>query len=391
MRKKQWFWSQILFFASVVFFLGKSLVPVFEFGERSHFTDATSEEYIMNGAKNFIEQGFAVTWGLPKYDGTMTETPVKKIYDMKVYTHFLPGPDYLVAGFYKIFGINGTAIKAARIFSILILFIALLVFSLRASRVLIPSSTWTIGGPVFFFTALWTAPAVYKWSGSLFGHPLSSAMILFSIILGFSSKTSLRTWVLAIGVGVISNLFLLEGAFVTAAGPLIGALLAGKCSNPNAIKRALGLSVAVGVGLLAIWLIHFAQVAFFLESWTLAIQDQIGTALSRGDIRENPTRIQMLGRVSEAVGSHFRVGAFSMFVFGGFCLWLACPKKESVVGKQLMTALLIAGFSSYCFPLLMVLHSYVHLFRVPRLFLLEYVVFITVTAKVIQWRVGRQD
>lgn len=366
-------WATLLI---CVGFLIKETSYVFKL-EGYHFTDVMSENLTVDASKRFIREGWkgALETGfLPVYQGFRTHSPVfLGAKEDHVYTHFFPGPEYVLTPFLAIFGTSDRALAAARFIPILAQFFAILLLgNLLFSRVF-GRHPWS--RPAFL---LWVfiAPAIYAWGANLYGHVYSTVCIMLAFALGLmcgdQKVNSRRLDFFAALVGFISIYMLLEGVFSTAAAPLVASLLV----SHKHWKKGFRLSVFVGVGCTIGYLLHFVQIAVALNDFGLAWLDQFGTAEHRSVTQGGYNRIQMLGRYSKHVGNLFRTNGLTMLFVGGFACWLHFRSSQQRIGMGV--ALFLSCIAGFVFPMIFRLHSVVHDYRVPRAFVLMFLAYITI-------------
>ena len=336
--------------------------------------DPLAEELTIGAARSFQEHGFAPTSGLPCYEDFVTETPIASTLETGcAYTHFLPGPEYALLVLLAVFGDSNEALMRMRIVPLLLVLAAALALVLVARRRVFDD--WPLAAPLLL-AGLLAAPGVHFWSLSIYGHGYSNACILAALALGLMAGPGAapRKGLLLAGafvVGCLSNLFLVEGAFVVCAAPLVGSLLI-----PSSGSRRLGaqLSVMVGLGLLFAMVVHVVQVAHHLGSLSLALEDQLGTALLRAESREGPGRLGILVASSGVAGTMFGPTALSMVASGLLACWLI--RNGDGRRSRFAAALLLSTGAAYLFPVLLKHHSVLHLYRVPRVFLLLFAVWL---------------
>jgi hypothetical protein len=118
---------------------------------------------------------------------------------------------------FGLFGDKPTTITAARWIPTLILFVAILLFSLSCQKFVFGGWLW---GKVYVFLPLLFAPALYQWAYNLHGHSYSSSFILFGLCLGMLvadrglKKRRVALLGLAFLLGFLSQYMLLTGAIV---------------------------------------------------------------------------------------------------------------------------------------------------------------------------------
>jgi len=330
--------------------------------------DPVSEKLTFAAARRFHARGLAEKSYLPCYEGYVSESPISASLEGDcVYTHFLPGPEYVLAALFAVFGDSDEALMRMRLLPLLLVLASALALALAVRRYALGGWDW--GAPLLLGGLLVT-PALSFWSLSLYGHGYSNACILAALALGLVASDPRAAgrgrWVVlstAFLLGWLSNLFLIEAAFVVCAAPVVGHLLV---REPHSRRLALQLSAAVAAGLCLVWLVHLAQVAHHLGSLSLALEDQLGTALLRTETRAESGRAGMLCALSAAGGPMFGVGALSMLASGLFAAWL---QRSRGPGRRLAKALLLAAAAAIVFPMLFGHHAVLHLDRLPRIFL----------------------
>jgi len=351
--------------------------------------DPVSERHTFAAARRFHARGMAETSFLPCYEDYVSESPIaSSLQGDCVYTHFLAGPEYVLVALFKVFGDSDDALMRMRLLPLLLVLAAALALALAARRHALDGWPW--GAPLLL-AGLLTSPALSFWSLSLYGHGYSNACILAALALGLVASDPPAAgpgrWLLMVAallLGGFSNLFLVEAAFVVFAAPLVGYLIAG---GEASRRFVLQLTLLVAVGLCVVWLVHLAQVAHHLGSWSLAIEDQLGTALLRAENRGEMGRLGMLSALSKAASGMFPVGALFMLASGLFAAWL--HRSGSRVRRRRAGALLLACFGCYLFPVMFNHHAVLHMYRLPRIFLLLFAASLLVWLCLAQERLRR--
>jgi len=344
--------------------------------------DGFTEDFVRKGVKNYLLNGPSKTAFLPDWPGFQLETTVEELQGSSIYTHYFPGPGYIVYAAFLVFGDSPLTWQWVRLVPLLCIFFSLLLLTWSLEVRVFNGWPWgKVGVGLFLFFV----PALKWWAISLHGHAYTTACILMGFSLGLlASKTSWykegrrSLWVplACFALGFISNYMLLTAAFVVCAAPMVGGFLS---PEPGCTKRAIKLSFWVGIGLTGAWIIHLGQVAWLLDSWALAWEDQVGTAVARSTaFKEGPNRIQLIGQYSHHVRRFFFVSALSMLSLSFFALWLH-PKHPQKARWVLAT--LIASLAGYAWIMLLKNHSIDHPHVNPRIFMLQYVVFLAVLGR----------
>jgi hypothetical protein len=329
--------------------------------------DAGSEWRSYLGAREFLAEGFGPTAGLPRYGPhSSRDSGSEAILRSDVYTHYLPGPDYVLAAGIAVLGDEPASLAWIRLLPLLHVVLAVLA--------LVRVAEWTLWGghrliaPLVAFALLFT-PAMRPWALSLHGHAYTSAYLLLGLALGLAGAQGGRLrWLrlAAFVLGFLSNYMLLTAAFVVCAAPLVGAMLAGR--DWRSAREGFWLAVLTGLGLTAAFGVHFLQVAS-LFGLREAVRGQLGVA----GVRLSPAwpgwRTELLVSYELRVGRFFHVGLASLMLALGLAgAWLfAGPASRRI---RLACAALIASAASWAWIFAVPGHSLHHKHVNPRLFLL---------------------
>ena len=345
------------------------------------YNDTTSEALTVDATKIFVEQGFKPSAGLVIYKALKTEGPLGDLLrETGIYTHFFPGPEYLLTLPFSLVKNEGRAIAMGRILPLLLVFFSILLFAWLCEKRVFKGWEW---GKAILAAWIFCTPGIYSWAPSIYGHGYSTACVFFGLCLGLKSGDELSAKsagilrAVSFALGFVVIYMLLEGVIITVVAPLVAGLLVAKPKRP---REALILSACVGFGVLSAFLVHFIQVAVALGSVHNAWLDQVGIAINRTAQRNQITRMQMIGQWSRYGGDQFRVDALTMLMVGLFAAWLHLG--DAVEGEvkrlRLAFALVLACVSAYAFPLLLKVHSETHFWRVNRVFQILLATFATV-------------
>jgi len=330
--------------------------------------DAQSERNSWQGAERFVTEGFRSTSFLARYDSPLnldSGSPV--IRDSDIYTHYFPGPDYVLAAVQALFGPGETVMRWSRLLPLAHVLVALLLLLGLSERRLWPGQEWIT--TVMAALALYP-PVLRDWSLSLHGHSYSSAYIMLGLGLGLLGEEGRhRPWRLAAGfvLGILSNYMLLTGAFVVCAAPLVGSLLV-----PDRRRHgfAVVLSGMVGLGLVIAFGVHYLQIVDQF-GWHEARLDQFGVFSARaGAGVAGTSRNELFSQYQTEVQRYFGITPVVMLLIG---LWGSLGYAGSArarLAPGLGVALAFAG--SWAWIFLMRQHSLEHGHVNPRIFLLIY-------------------
>lgn len=374
----------------VLIFVVKSIAGIVHLSGRLHDQDTGSEDNTITGSKAFIHDGFAQSCGLPKYGRYNLDSPSKPILESDYYTHYFPGPDYILTIVYKIFSPSDRATQWARLIPFLHFLLASLLFLWLAQTRLWPRQEWAT--PIVAAFILF-APANRAWIYNLHGHGYVSAYTLFALSLGMWAAStpsrkrltrSLPLCLVAACLGFASNYMLLTNAFVVCAAPLVGALLvtgAAAKEDKQTLLTGFWLSFSVGLGLVGAYIVHLVQIACMFN-WHEALLDQLGTFSARihkvEGLQNNAapaTRIQLLGRYSDHVYTFFGMSSFAMLVVG-----LLFSGRQ----KRHQWAMVLAVLAAYAWILALPSHARAHYHVNPRIFLLPWVTFLCLAVRACQ-------
>ncbi|MEE2830195.1 MAG: MMPL family transporter [Myxococcota bacterium] len=330
--------------------------------------DAESEVLTFAAVRHFHEEGFSGSSFLPVYVGYDSLTPAREELRDGVYTHFLPGPEYSLFVLTSLFGDGPGALQRIRLFPALLVLLALVFFVGTAQREAL--GDWRWGAPLLA-GILGASPAVYEASISLYGHSYSNACLLVGLGLGMlvgrsapeQDSPRARHGLLFAGftLGLLSNLMLIEAAFATLVAPAVGWLL---CPRRGGLRLLAKLSLAILAGEVLIFLIHFGQVAWHLNSISLAFADQTGSAALRA-VNHGNSLTRLFGDFSQGTKQMFHLGLPALLALSG--LVALCPGPVSRRRRCLaLSSALLAGL---LFGALFPEHWANHQYRLPRLLL----------------------
>ncbi len=331
--------------------------------------DGVSEVNSRSGALFYQEEGPFRTWGLPKYQGYVYDTPVEEIKNSFIYTHYLPGPDYIQWFGYSLFGNTWEGVQLTRFIPLLHILLSVLFLSLVCEKYIFKNWQW---GTFWLAGFLFWVPAMTWWVLNLHGHAFSTSYLLTLMGLGIlgaqnpSTRNRRLIYTATFVLGFLSMQMLMTAAFVTAAAPIAGAYLA------STEHKGWKLGFTAGLGLVFAFVLHFFQIAalFGLDA---AWKDQILTAIDRGVDHGPPTRLMLIGQYSDHVWRFFRVGALSMVTSGLFAIWLHRHTPRSFI-----YALFVAVFAGYGWIMVMKHHSVIHTHVNPRIFFVLYATWIII-------------
>lgn len=384
MKKFKKFPAQWILALVVISFVVKSFVLLFEAGEKN-FIDQVGAGSSVYAAKVWLEKGASQTAFLPKYPWVPGDVTLEILKKTQVYTHYFPGPEYVLYLFFKVFGDEDGRITLARFIPWIHILFSVLLFAFVAEKQVCRGWPWAkilIAGAIFW------SPSIYRWAPSLHGSAYSTSYLLLAMTLGMCFGQMKKVWfprfILFI-LGFLSNYMLLTNSLVMIAAPYVGFLLSEKSQSK---KEALILSGFVLGGLVTAFCVHFVQVSVFLGSISLAWEDQIGTALRRGGEGDGsgPSRLELIGLYSSHVRAFFRVGALDMVWIGLFAAWIYPGSKNRK--RNFMWAIGLAALASYFWVMLMKSHSVEHHHINPRIFLLLFASWICLISSLVEKKVS---
>jgi len=388
--------ANIVFLLICLGFLGKEFSRVHSLGSHFNHADGFSEDHSKEGAENFFKLGFAYSGGLqvwPRFDQD-TNVPILK--EKRIYTHYYPGPDYVIAMTFAVFGISDFTFQWTRLIPLFLIFFSIVAFILTMQNTYFDQWPWFKSA---FAPLLFWPPAMRWWSISLHGHGYVTAIFFtlcaitwYSSYRSPSKSDSIFLFVLAFLLGIVSNYMLLTFAFVVCAAPLVSGLLIGtKDSGMNGVK----LSFVVGLGLVAAFFLHLAQIAWVVDSWAVAWDSQLRIAGIRAVVeRSEPiTRIMLIGRYSEYCAQFWWIGSLPLVVLGLFICSLQKVGAYSQMRIYRVLGLLVAFLSSYAWVMALKNHSIDHPHVNPRIFIVLHMAFLVLCAQLAYERIldGRRN
>ncbi len=366
-------WAKWLFLVSLAAFLGKQTALILhEGGAPLSHSDGFSEANSDDGAQILVQQGWAATAALPTYPRLKMDTPVTQIQSSQIYTHYLPGPDYVLALGYRLFGISTITFQWMRLIPVFHLALAFLFLVYACNQTVFRG--FPAAGAMLIAILGFTS-GMRSWAITLHGHAYTSAYCLMALSSGLLCAKRKFPWgaIAAAGVllGFLSMQMLMTSCFIVFFAPIVGSLLADEERTFKLSRHypALFLSLCVGVGLTAAYALHFAQVAWVFGGGA-AFQDQLGAMLFRST-GSAFNWIQLFHFYNEDCNGTFGIGSFPM-------LWIALLLGCAVLPerKTQAFAVLIAFFASYAWILVMKQHSTAHRHVNPRVFLLLFTAFL---------------
>lgn len=229
-------------------------------------------------------------------------------------------------------------------------------------------------------------PGMRPWAISLHGHAYTSAYILTGLGLGLIASEK-RYWRAALGgafaLGFLTNYMLLTASTSVCVAPLAGGLLAMRDAGRGFkhYRRAVLLSVAVGLGLVAAFGAHFLQVAHQFGTQD-ALLDLFGTMANRSQHAKpgEPSYVQMLGIYSHHTYTFWGLSALSMALLGLYLGWLYAGSR--IQRASLAAGVIVAGLGAYAWVMGMKNHAWGHWHVDPRIFYVMWVSFLVAVGAV---------
>ncbi len=329
----------------------------------------TWEGNVFHGAQVYFDQGITSNSGLPIYPMDH-DTPIQKLRETRVYTHFLPGDSYLIWAMSLMTRSTEVVFKYGRFVPLILTLFLMWIFSQTSTELLFPRWRWAQPA---FLAVMAIAPNFYKWSISLSGVGFSSVCVMLAMLLPIRFKYSPKILLAAFVLGFVSMYLLMTQIFVLCFAPIIAWLLS---PQKEKFQNTFKISIAIGLGITTAYILHFFQVASFLESWALAWQDQMGTFFARGDSRQGISRLELIAQYSGHVRSFFRVSVLQMLITGLPLIALTPELKSRRL--QLLGALLLSTLACYIFPTLMRHTALMHWHVFPHIFMMLYAVWVFV-------------
>jgi len=330
--------------------------------------DAQSERNSSYGAERFVEDGFRVTSFLPRYDSPLNlDSGSPTIRNSDIYTHYFPGPDYVLAMSYSLFGPGANVFRWTRLVPLAHVLGSVLLLLALLERRLWPGHEWTTAAMA---ALVLFPPAILTWSITLHGHAYSSSYIMLGLVLGLlgdDGRHRRRRLIGGFVLGFLSNYMLLTAAFVVCAAPLAGSLLVpGRRRHGFAVL----LSGAIGAGLVAAFVLHYLQIVSQF-GWAEARLDQFGVFAVRSGPGVSGTSVfELFTQYQADVTRMFGLTPTVMLLIG---LWGGAGYPGAARARlALVSGVTMAFASSWMWILLMRQHSAEHGHVNPRIFLLPY-------------------
>jgi len=357
----------------LAFFLGKQISDIKSLDARFSHVDGYSEDHSKEGAINFLNLGFAYSAGLSVWPRFHQDTQVPILLEKKIYTHFYPGPDYVLTAVFALFGINDFAFQWSRLIPLFLFFGAFIYFLYAQKKYMFQGWRWA---PVCLSLFILFVP-VFKWFViNLHGHGYVTALLFLAFALGLHKTSSPQkiglTFILCFFIGFVSNYMLLTFAFVVCFAPLVAALMLPEKKN---IYPAIAMSFFIGLGLVGAFFVHLWQIAEVVGSWAIAWESQmrIGGVRALVDRGDPVTREMLIGKYSEYTYRFFGISSIAMGVLGLFFVLL--QRIDFKIKLKWAAGVLFAFIVSYMWVMALKNHSIDHPHVNPRIFLLLYIVF----------------
>jgi hypothetical protein len=136
-KLRRWLTWDAASIVSAVLYFCKGVERIASFGAQPLGHAAGDIETLTrDAARIFAEQGLPPTWGLPVYPGYPILSEIPKLRENFVYAHQFPGPEYVLAFFYRVFGVSDGVFQWGRLFPLATSLASVLIFAHHASRVL---------------------------------------------------------------------------------------------------------------------------------------------------------------------------------------------------------------------------------------------------------------
>ncbi len=359
----------------VLGFVIKMLGTNLHYGSELLHVDIDSERNSYKGAIHWLEnKNFLTNFGLPTYGKSNKDSGSEIIANADIYTHYFPGPDYVIAAFIKLTGNQN--LFWMRFIPLLHVVLASLLLFLSLGRLFFSKIPWFVS---IALACVLFSPGMRPWVLSLHGHAYTSSYILIGLYIGLSHFTAtnkvrkLHYWVLFI-IGLFSNYMLLTAAFVVCFAPGIGRMFVW---NRSMLRDQILLLLATGMGLVTAFGVHFLQIVgkFGFQE---ALKDQLETMTVRGGKHlTDTTRVMLLGQYSNHAFTFWGLSCIQILFIGAlaaYCTHLTKKKYRLLLPNQAFALSIASCVSSYCWIMAMAGHSKEHVHVNPRIFFLPYTI-----------------
>ena len=254
---------------------------VWRHGDALSPVDPYSEANTVRGARNFLDTGLTVNAGLANllrpglYDdegfaGDDLAHRTRSLQPNGVYTHYPPGPEYLLYAAMRVFG--ATPLTPLRSVPLLISWAATLFFGLTLRRRFGAAAGWLL------MAGCLALPLFSDAGGYL--HAIGYAFALLLVEIALCLRERVLTPAL-FAVGFAQGWISFDYAFLVALAPgalefALPRLRLGDTAQP---RRALWRCAAAGAGFTAAHALHFVEVGGYFGSFSAALHD-LGAAAS---------------------------------------------------------------------------------------------------------------
>ena len=276
-----------------------SIVQVRDWGNELSNADPYSEANALREVRHFLEQGVTLHYGLEQayYPGILRRmTQVSDAEGAKasvtpdgVYTHYPPGPEYLLYAAEKAFGPE--LVSRLRLLPIAIGWAATLFLGLAVRRRFGAGPGWLVAGACVF------APAVFDGFVGLHYQGYTLALLIVEIGIALGARALLAAFAV---LGFLQGWLSFDYVFLVALVPLALELVLPRIDVGYEARWKMGWqrSVLAWAGFATAHALHFLQVWAYWGSLIATIRDFSGAAAHRAGAGEG-----VIGYLTQAAGN----------------------------------------------------------------------------------------
>lgn len=363
-----WFWC-----ALILFWIIGAATSYQNGNHEISRTDGATEQMLLHASRTYVEQGFTKYWLLPEYPPFgFDENGVNRT-EPFVYTHYFPGPAWVLGGMKKIFGENG--IWLTRLIPLTLNVVALgwlaIEFSIYASSSLLG---------LLLMTGVLTARSVTIFSVTFSGHGYVMGMYLLMFALLFryvnrpenSKPSDIRKAAL---IGAFIGFFQIEMAIDFLSVTFLSAISFAIMMPGLNVKKAKNFLVGMVFGGTFGMLLQIALFSAHLGSLQAALGDFIKFGSWRMGIKHVQVGVVEDVRLAKVLNEYNKQAygatgftAYNMMILSALFILMAYLGKAKTKNEslRLFYGMVFAYLAAISWNVLMKQHSWIHIHFIPR-------------------------
>ncbi len=365
---------RIWFFGALILFWLFGFITSYQNGNHEiSRTDGATEQMLLHASRTYVEQGFTKFWFLPEYPPFgFDENGINRT-EPFVYTHYFPGPAWVLGGMKKIFGENG--IWLTRLIPLSLNVFALGFLALEFS---IFTGSTLLG--LLLMTGILTARSVTIFSVTFSGHGYVMGMylLMFAILFRWVNRPEetkpahIRKAAL---IGAFIGFYQIEMAIDFVMLTFLSAVSFAFMMPGFNLKKAKTFLISMICGGTFGMILQIALFSAHLGSVNAALADfhkfgswRMGIKHVQADVIENVPLGKVLNEYNKQAYGATGFTAYNMMILSAMFILLAYlgkarTKKESL---RLFYGMIFAYLACISWNVLMRQHSWIHIHFIPR-------------------------